>query len=352
MPDKREDNTPDYKLFINGSEASVDLAVDILVVSVSDYIEGADTFSVKFNNWHAGEEYKWIDAGVFDEGSEIEIKMGYVDDLASMIKGEVTAIEPEYEEGEAPTIEIQGYDRLHSFRRGKKSRSFNQVKDSQIAQQIAQELQLKAQVDDTSIVHDYLFQNNQTDIDFLQERAKRIRYEVYVEDKTLFFKKASNNNGKILTIEFGDKLKSFFPRLTTMQQVSEVIVKGWNPKTKETIIGRARRGDESTQMGGTMIGTSIAESAFGATKTYIVDKPIYTQSEAEQIAKAKFNDMIIDFVTGEGVAIGNTAIRAGEVIEIIKLGTRFSGLYYVTSSTHTINQDGYTTKFYIGRNAV
>jgi phage protein D len=59
----------------------------------------------------------------------------------------------------------------------------------------------------------------------------------------------------------------------------------------------------------------------------------------------------VDFITGEGTAIGNTDIRAGEVVELNGLGKRFSGLYYVTSSTHEVGPKGYRTRFNVGRNA-
>ncbi len=352
MSQNPENTAPKFKVFINGSELQPEMMVDLLTVRISDYVEGADIFSIKINMWNPQlQRLKWLDEEVFDEGNEIEIKMGYIDNLESLIIGEVTAIEPHYSDSEPSSVNVQGYDRIHRFRRGKKSRTYNQIKDSQIAERIAQDLQLLSQVDDSQIVHDYIFQNNQSDIDFLLERARRIRYEVSLENRTLFFKKAANDQGKTLTLEFGTTLRSFYPRLTTMQQVSEVVVKGWNPTTKEPIIGRAQKGDEITQMDGDKTGAAITADSFGDVKTFIVDKPIYSQTEAEQMAKAKFNDISINFLTGEGTAIGNTRIKAGEVIELKKLGRRFNGLYYVTSSTHTIDDQGYTTKFRVGRNS-
>jgi phage protein D len=61
--------------------------------------------------------------------------------------------------------------------------------------------------------------------------------------------------------------------------------------------------------------------------------------------------MAVDFITGEGTAIGNTDIRAGEVVELNGLGKRFSGLYYITSSTHEVGPKGYRTRFTVGRSA-
>jgi len=143
------------------------------------------------------------------------------------------------------------YDMLHRFRRGYKTRSFTDMKDSQIAQQIATDLGLRAQVEDTEIVHDYLLQHNQADIDFLLERARRIRFEVVVKDKTLYFRNAGNDKKtEAVSLNYGSTLKSFYPRLSTVQQVSEVVVQGWDPKKKEAIVGKAVQGDEVSKMNG------------------------------------------------------------------------------------------------------
>ncbi len=38
-------------------------------------------------------------------------------------------------------------------------------------------------------------------------------------------------------------------------------------------------------------------------------------------------------------------LRAGKRVSIVGLGTTFSGVYYLTSTTHTINEGGYTVRF-------
>ncbi|HEX8475979.1 MAG TPA: contractile injection system protein, VgrG/Pvc8 family [Pyrinomonadaceae bacterium] len=348
---EQDRDAPQFKVSVAGSELPVETAVDILEVRASDYVEGAGTFTVTFNNWDSDkQEFKWIDETLFSEGTEIEVKLGYVDLLSSIIKGEVTAIEPEFHDAEAPTLKIHGYDLLHRFRRGRKTRSFVNMKDSQIAEQVARDLNLRAEVDDTQITHEYVLQSNLTDIDFLLERARRINYEVAVKDKTLLFRKAANDKDKVVSLDFGLTLKSFYPRLNTIRQVSEVVVQGWNAMTKEAIVGTARKGDEATT-NGTKLGVAISEQAFSSAKTVMVDKPIFSEGEATQIAKGKFNEMADDYITGEGLSIGNTDIRAGAVVELKGLGTRFSGRYYITSSTHTVGRTGYLTRFTVSRNA-
>jgi phage protein D len=349
---QQERDAPSFKVLVGGSELPDEAALDVLEVRLSDYVEGAGTFSVTFNNWNSQtQEFKYIDGDLLVEGAEVEVKVGFVDDERSMMKGEVTALEPEFAADAAPVLRIHGYDLLHRFRRGRNTRSFANMTDSQIAEEIAGALGLRANVDSTEIQYEYVLQNNLNDVDFLLERARRIGYEVTVKDRTLNFLKRMNDKDKLVSLDFGLTLTSFFPRLNTLGQVNDVVVQGWNPKTKEPITAKAQPGDENSKMGGSKLGASATAAAFFKATTTVVDRPVVSEGEATQMAKGMFNDMAVDFITGEGAAIGNTDIRAGEVIELKGLGRRFSGLYYVTSSTHVVGAQGYRTVFTVGRNA-
>ena len=50
-------------------------------------------------------------------------------------------------------------------------------------------------------------------------------------------------------------------------------------------------------------------------------------------------------ITGRGSTVGVPDLRAGSVIVIEGVGKRFSGKYFVTSTTHKIDDSGYTTGF-------
>jgi phage protein D len=347
-----ERSAPNFKIFADGNELPVETAADVYEIRVSDFVEGAGMFTIDFNNWDsASGDFKTVGASQLTEGTVVDVRAGFNDTAKSLIIGEVTALEPEFTETHTPMMKVHGYDRLHRFRRGRKTRSFLDVKDSDVAQQIASDLQLRVDAEDSQVTHQYLLQSNQSDIDFLLERARRINYEVVVKDKTLFFRKAANNKAKTVTLEYGLTLKAFSPRLNTTKQVSEVVVQGWDHKNKEAIVGRARQGDELSKMNGQKLGVAISETAFAAATNVFVTKPVFSQGEANQIAKGLFNEMTVEFVSGEGTAIGNTDIRAGQVVELLKLGQRFSGPYYLTSSHHIINSRGYVTKFTAVRNA-
>lgn len=345
---------PESKIFIDGKEIPAQLKADIMEIKVRHFTEGPDTFDFSVSIRHSQKpELKWVDHECLNPGNRVEIHMGFVDQFQSMITGEITALHPRYFSTEGACMNVQGYDLLHRFRRGKHTRSFLQMKDSQIAEQIASDLSLTPDVEDTGIVHDYVVQNNLSNIDFLMERARRIRFELLVEGDTLIFRKAANHLGETVTLEFTRDLKHFYPRLSTMRQVSQIKVRGWNPASKEAILGVAGSGDETTRMQGADTGSDISEDAFGQSTASIVNIPVESQEEAEQIAKAKFNDLNIELISGEGEAVGNMDIRAGYTIKLMGLGDRFSGLYYIKSAEHCIGEQvgGYVTKFDAVRNA-
>lgn len=351
--DEVRDLVPSFRVWVNGSELPSQAAADLITAAVHEDVGVPGMFTLQLVNWDMVRlEVTWADDDLFAVGGEVEIQMGYVDGLETLMVGEITGLEPEFCADEIPMLTVRGYDRRHRLMRGRKTRSFTQVKDSDIAAQIASDLGLTAQVEDTGVTLDYVLQHNQTDMEFLQDRARRIGYEVVVEDKTLYFRPHRNTESEVLTLARDVDLLEFYPRLTTLNQVGQVTVRGWSPKDKAEIIGQAGAGDEATTMGGATIGPTVATDAFGQASVASVDRPVFSQAEADQIALGRFNDIALAYVAGEGVCIGRTDLRAGTVINIEGVGQRFSGLYYVTSATHSYAPGrGYRTAFAVRRNA-
>ncbi len=345
--------TPNFDFIINGSPLSVEAETHVTSITVDDDTDLPDMFTLELaGSEHQEEETRWIDdQKLFAIGNTVEVKLGYGDDLKTLMIGEMTGLEPEFTFNRLPRLIVRGYDRRHRLQRGRKTRTFVGKKDSDIAAQIAQEARLDAQVEDSRVEHDYMLQANQTDLEFLQRRAHQIQYEVVVEDKTLFFRPVKNAESEILTLTFEDDLLEFYPRLSSMGQVSEVAVRSWNPKDKKEIIGRASTGDEVSKMGGQNSGANLAESVFGATTLMVSDRPVMNQAEADQLAKARFNRDLLGLITGDGVCRGRTDLRAGKVIQIDGIGKRFSGRYYVTAASHRYDPRGYYTHFTVRRNA-
>jgi len=344
---------PDFGVKIKGSDLSDEAKVDLIALAVHEDLNIAGMFTVQFmNGGMAGKAVTWSDSDLFEIGNEVEIQMGYVGNLKSLICGEVTGLEPEFCPGEIPLLTVRGYDCRHRLMRGRHTRTFIEMKDSEIVKEIAGDCGLSVEAKDSQVTLDYVLQNNQTDLDFLNDRARRIGYEVMVEDRKLGFQPRQNTEQEILTLEPNLDLIEFYPRLNALEQVGQTEVYGWDPVNKEAIIAQATDKDLSTKMGGSLSGPAAGDKGFKNASLPSVTQPVASKAEADQIAKGQINSMALGYISGEGICVGCPDLRAGKVIKIEGLGKRFSGLYYVTSTRHAFTPArGYLTNFTVKRNA-
>jgi phage protein D len=344
--------TPEVRLKVGGAELPAEAQRDVLSLTVQDDLGYPSAFILRLGNWDdAKVDMKWSDRDLFQAGKTVEIEMGYRDHLASIISGEITGVELSLNVEEMPVFTVRGYDRWHRLMRGRKTATYTKMKDSDIAAQIASNLGLTGETEDTSQTIDYVLQHNQTDAEFLRSRARRIGYEVFVEGTKLVYRKRKHQEQKAAGVSRQDGLELHL-RLSTMHQVSDVEVRGWDVLGKKAIIGKAHSSDETAKMGGQTGGLQLATEAFGrATAAGVLDAPS-NQAEADQLAKAALQQKALSYVTAEGRCIGRTDLRAGVVAQIDGLGTRFSGLYYIDSTRHIYARtSGYRTEFVARRSA-
>jgi phage protein D len=222
-----------------------------------------------------------------------------------------------------------------------------------VASQIASDAGLRPQVEDSKVTLPYVLQHNQTDLDFLTTRARRINFEVSMKDRDLLFRPRKISDSAELTLHREVELLDFRPRLTSLGQVPTLEVRGWDPTEKREIIGTAGAGDEPRLMGGSRSGPSNSSKAFGTPASARVTSPVQSKDEADEMAKRGFGEMALAYIRAEGRCIGEPRLRAGTVVKIEGIGTRFSGSYYVTSTEHAFGPSkGYRTQFSARRNSI
>jgi uncharacterized protein len=343
-------DTDHFKFLLNGTELSEELFLAVYEVTVEDELNLPSMFTIKFNIVDFMKaDWRGVDLKTFKIGDTVKISMG-ISNSVDMMTGEITSLD--YTFGDSSYMDIRGYDRLHRLRFGTKRRSFKDMKDSEIASSIASEISLTTNTEDTGTIHPYVFQNNQSNYEFLIDRTKRVGYEILVNDRTFIFRKSKEDKSPEITLEYGKELQSFYVQIKALTEGSKVEVRGWNVKNKEEITSTASKGSEKTKMSGKESGYGVSEGAFLVSSVSIVDDVVLDSKDAEDIAKAKYNNMLKEFLTGEGECEGNPNIRAGKTIEIKGLGDRLSGTYYVISTVHSIKQGAYMTTFKVRRTGV
>ncbi len=340
---------PAWEVKVGGRPIDRQAVRDVLSVSYTDALESVDAFTLEISNWdEEARTTKYSEGDLFEPGQRVELKLGYLDaGLVPMLTGEITSLQPKFPADGPPTLTVRGLSILHRLRTEARSQAYEQKTDSEIAREIAQrvgvEIETNKQAEAKELRHPYLLQDNKQDIVFLLQRARRIGYRLTAgerDDGTPFLLFAPPPAGPEtpFRLHWGSSLLSFDPTLTTANQVGSVTVRAWHPTEKRLITATVRR----NELGG---GEPFLE-AFNERQEVIADRPVASEAEARTLALETLRDNALGKVTASASTLGLPRLRAGARVEVAGLGARYlDGTWFVTGSTHTLDNSGYTTSF-------
>ena len=351
---------PDFLVEVEGREIDPESKGDVLEVKVTMDLENLTSCELTVNNWDdRAFFFKYSDTKTFDIGNRVHVSMGYADALKSMLRGQISTISPRFPESGPPTINVTVLDGMLKLRDRQPAnddvKRWENKADWEVAQVIAARNGLRAEVTQEGETHLEVIQKNQDDATFLMERAKRIDFDCYVQtdpesgDDVLYFTKPTDGRDsapvRVYRLVWGESLINFSPTLTLSRQVESVTVRGWNPRTKSTITYTATASDlPGASSGGTSGPAAVSSSMPGKSQT-VIDAPVASDEEAKNLAISLLSERAYEFITGSGKVIGLPDLRPGDNLELMGLGKRFEGTYYVKKVEHTLGSSGYTTTF-------
>jgi len=164
------------KVFIDGQINNA-LSIDILTVMVEETTEGLFRCEASFNNYglrnSSNGDYLYFGRDVLDFGKDFAIQLGPGDLTRQVFKGRISALEAEYPAGGGGgLLVVLAEDRLQDLRMTRRTRTFEDVSDEDIMQQIAQEHGLDTDIRVDGPTYKVLAQVNLSDLAFLRERAR------------------------------------------------------------------------------------------------------------------------------------------------------------------------------------
>lgn len=329
-------SAPSYKITLGSQTFTQPENDGVESIVVEDHVDMVEMLTLRISGVEGTPTWQ------AEIGQQVEVKLGKGDRV--LFKGEVTALEPSWGVDGICTLTIRALDNAHRLARGRKTRTFDKKKDSDIATTVGGESNLSVQTDPTTEVHDYTLQRNESNLTFLKRLAARNNFQVTVDEGTLYFKKA-NLSTAAKKITTGKNLRSLRMNFNSQEQVTKVVVRGWDIRQKKEIVGTASSGDIET-IGGGQAGAKLSESKFGEQVAYITDVPVSSQAMATDVAKAELNRLARQFARGTCIVDGDDGLFAGGIVEFEGLQMPHNGKYYIVSTRHVISAtSGYTTEF-------
>jgi phage protein D len=300
---------------------------------VREDVHGLSDCELEIGNWgDAGglAGYLYFDRRVLDFGTQVEVS---VPD-GVLFAGRISAIEARFADGAPPTIVVLAEDRLQDLRMTRRTRTFADVSDADVAARIAGDHGLTCDVAISGPTHRLLAQLDQSDLAFLRERARALDAELRVSGSTLEVKPRGARAASPLTLTLGKDLREFRVVADLAHQRTSVDVSGWDVDGKRAIAESAGDGVLGAELGGGESGPSILRSAFGVRHDPHANAVPQTAAEARTRAESLFLRRARRFVSGHGTAEAAAGLRAGAAVRLAGVGPLFEGDYYVTAVTH------------------
>jgi uncharacterized protein involved in type VI secretion and phage assembly len=336
------------RIEVDGAALPAEVEGQLESVLVIDRLAMPDTFALVFRD----PARDVLDRAGLKIGAKVKISTALRSDSPELlIDGEVTSVEAEYDTIGARAV-ARGYDMSHRLNAGRKTQTFQNVKVSDVARQLAGDAGLQADVDDSGGTLEHLLQPNLSDLDFLYALARRVGFDCRVEGQKLYFKKPTESSsapavGDVGTenpkeLVWSDNLLEFRARVSGVAQVGEVKVRGWDVENKEAVIGRADVSATNAELPRSPTPADLADKV-GGKSLVVVDRPVGTQEAADGLAAAKAEQVGSAAFEATAVAIGAPELKAGTAVSISGVDPTLEGKWVISATRHEFGDGAYRT---------
>ncbi|SEP63990.1 Phage late control gene D protein (GPD) [Solimonas aquatica] len=291
----------------------------------------------------------YLDGRILDYGTEIQVSMGPHAQSRTVFKGRLSSLALSATQGSVPEVRICAEDALMDFRMTRRFKTYENLRDAEIAEQLASEHGLRAAADAEGPTHALVQQWNQTDLAFLRERAQRIGAQLWIDDGTLHFSSRTQRAASAprLTLVQGNELLALEISADLAHQRSSVHASGYDEIAKAQIDESAQASDIAGEAAGHRHGIEVLERAFGTRDSYRVNDVPFAGEQAQSWARAALQARARSFVQVRGITTGSPTMTVGATLELQRVGALFEGGdYIVTQLRHQYDtSSGFRTQF-------
>jgi phage baseplate assembly protein gpV len=318
---------PRFDIRVSGITLAADVAHRTTSLTVETNLDLAGQCSVVLAN----PDNSLIDSALFDIGKDIEVHLGYGNDLKPAFLGEITSIAPSFPADGAPLVTIAGYDKSYKMRRNQpEPTTHSYVTDDMLAARIAAANGLVPIVDPTATVHHELPQA-ESDMALLKSLAETHFMDVYVEWDRLHFQYPRPQFAAHV-LEWGRNLSSFEPRISSAGLAGVEVIRDYNQELAQSIFGMALAIDFDRENIIERLGGSAMDLLTSLVRKGLLHDKVDNPLDVVELAKSLLADLLEGMYEGTGSCIGIPELAA--VTHSID-GNGFRTGFEITQRSHT-----------------
>lgn len=282
-----------------------------------------------------GQRMPVSDQNWFVLGKEIEIQLGYNLQENTVFKGIVTRHEVKVLRNRPTCLVVEVRDPAYRMTRLRKSAYYDNITDSDVFRQIANDYDLSIDVDSTTEVHPTIVQHHCSDWDFLLTRADRQGMLTLTRDGSLIVKKPALQARPVAVLSYvSQQIIEFESCIDARNSVPGVVVGVWSPEDQEMAnehanppVGLSAQGNLSPDAMADVLHNNDYKHLHGAD---------LKAGMAQEWADAQLLRFRLAAVRGRVCIMGRDDIRPMDWIAFDGFGERFNGQAFVSAVRHEV----------------
>ncbi len=288
---------------------------------------------VIFDGDPSNQQFAVSDQDTFIPGKSIEIFAGYHSVEQLIFKGLVTKHSLKLRQTRFELIiECKAPAYRMSLRR--RSKTFHDLKDSEVLENILGEYGFSHQVQATLASRPEIVQFDITDWDFLQIRAESNGLLCFVEDENIRVKAPDFTQEPVVRPIFGGSIIAFDAEIDGRTQPETLSAGDWDPANQEWSEFEAT--EPSMPPSGNLRSSNLADEV--QTGAFALRHPGSMPSdELQAFAESRMLRQRMAKLCGRVVFQGKAEVVPGVMIELFGVGERFNGKVFVSGVTQEIS---------------
>ncbi len=341
---------PEFEVSVDGTALAPLEQQDVSEVDLHEEVGRHTRLTILVQNWDPDKRaVRHSDTALFQPGKAITLRLGYHSKLELLFDGVISELATHFSAGQSSMLVVEARSRSIQLAHPPRSRVLEDVNDGDVVSAIAADYSLTADTAD-GLDQDAVVIDDRSDWDYLTTRASELGWVTYTRGKTLVFRPPAKPASTLPTLAWGERALTELHLSQDISKVAEPFTAtGWNPTSLEAEEGDADAAKANVSHGDRpAVDTALSDAGWPLREEAVVHATPLDLPELEEVALGRATTDALAHISGRGVAVGTTDLRADAWIAVTGVGTRMSGPHYVSATRHRLSARGYITEFQLG----
>jgi len=343
IPNNSKHDVATYKIVVDNTE--VDPSYQVMSLSIHKELNRVSTASLVFRDGDAAlQTFPLSNKTDFVPGKKIEISIGRDGLNKSAFKGIIIKHAVKVKANGNTELHVECMDVAVKMTIGRKSKYFQNVKDSDVFDDLLSTYGIRSDPETTTLKHQELVQHNVTDWDFMLLRAEANGMLLNVDDGSIKIAKPAIGN-EVLQVNYGSSILEFEAEMDARFQYKSVNAESWDYSNQQLFTADTSSSSFAEQ--GNITSEDLAQ-AISPDKFDMHHSGHLLEQELKDWTESVMLRSRLAKIRGRARFTGFSGIKPADTLKLSGVGDRFNGKAFVTAVRQEIGDGTWETQVQFG----